>query len=247
MQWFRTRRGQRLVAVSLVVLALVLGGAGAALAAQMEEGEVYRLAAGEVVADDLYVSAGEIYIDGTVEGDLVAFGGYIEVNGEVTGDLISSGGGIVVNGKVGDDVRAAGAGIRINGSVGDDLLVAGGGTAPGAPPFPMQIDGRQIEQGVWVSSDATVGGDAYLVGGTGGNGRQGRREFVHGHEPSHLERRCGRRCAALWEYHRRQSRRHGGRHVDLYGLTNRLPCPKGWRRQSSRKRRLWRRQPLSQP
>ena len=48
---------------------------------------VFRLPAGEIVQDDLYVTGGEIYIDGNVEGDLVAFGGYIEVNGNVTGDV----------------------------------------------------------------------------------------------------------------------------------------------------------------
>ena len=167
MQRSRNRRGQRLAVVSLLVLTLVLGGAGAALAAEMASGDVFRLESGQIVADDLYVTGGEIYIDGKVEGDLIAFGGVIEVNGEVTGDVIAAGGEVVINGTVGDDVRASGAGVRINGSVGDDLLAAGGGGGPGMPPFPVQIGNRQVQQGVWVGSDATVGGDAYIVGGTG--------------------------------------------------------------------------------
>lgn len=167
MQPARNWRGQRVAAVGLVVLALVLGAAGAALAAEMVSSDVYRLESDQTVADDLYVTGEEIYIDGKVEGDLIAFGGFVEVKGEVTGDVIAAGGEVVIDGTVGDDARVAGAGIRINGRIGDDLLAAGGGSGPGMPPFPMQVGDRQVQQGVWVSSDATVGGDAYIVGGAG--------------------------------------------------------------------------------
>ncbi len=46
-----------------------------------EDGEVYRLKAGETLSDDLYVFGREIIIDGTVDGDVIAFGGIIEING----------------------------------------------------------------------------------------------------------------------------------------------------------------------
>ena len=167
MRQSRTYRNRKLIAVSLVVATLALGSMGVALAAEMASGDVYRLDAGQTIEDDLYVTAGEVYIDGKVEGDLIVAGGYIEINGEVTSDLIAAGGGIVVNGKVGDDARIAGGGIDINGSIGDDLMAAGGGTAPGAPPMPFRAGNHQIQQGVRVSSDAQVGGDAYLVGGMG--------------------------------------------------------------------------------
>src|SRR5690606_22801043 len=119
---------------------------GSALAAETASGEVYRLAAGEVIEDDLYVGAGELYSDGTTEGDLIATGGYIEINGVVTGDAIMAGGGIHLNGAVQDDVRAAGAGVTISGTIGDDLVAAGGGGQPFV--FPFQVNGRTIEQGV---------------------------------------------------------------------------------------------------
>lgn len=138
----------------------VRGGAG--------EDDVFRLPAGEVVHDDLYVGAREIYIDGIVEGDLVAAGGYIEVNGEVTQDAILAGGGIVINGRVGDDARIAGGSVTIAGAVADDLFVAGGGPFwPGAPAVPFRIGTRVIVPGVQLASSATVGGDAYIVGGQG--------------------------------------------------------------------------------
>lgn len=147
---------------------LVLALAGVALAAQFEEGEVYRLPAGQVVTDDLYVTAGEIYIDGVVEGDLVAAGGIIEINGEVTEDVLAAGASIAVNGRVGDDVRAAGAGITVAGSVGDDVLLAGGGSgAQGMPVWPIQIGGRTVEQGVRILDSAEIGGDAIVAGGRG--------------------------------------------------------------------------------
>jgi cytoskeletal protein CcmA (bactofilin family) len=131
-------------------------------------GDLFRLPAGEVINDDLYVGAGEIFIDGTVEGDLVAAGGYIEVNGEVTGDVILAGGGLVINGRVGDDARLAGGGITVAGSIGDDLFIAGGGPGwPGIPAFPMRIGERTIAQGVRVASSATINGDVYVVGGQG--------------------------------------------------------------------------------
>lgn len=130
--------------------------------------DLFRLPAGEVINDDLYVGAGEIFIDGTVEGDLVAAGGYIEVNGEVTGDVILAGGGLVINGRVGDDARLAGGGITVAGAIGDDLFIAGGGPGwPGVPAFPLRIGERTIAQGVRVASSAAVDGDVYVVGGQG--------------------------------------------------------------------------------
>ncbi|MBK8049925.1 MAG: polymer-forming cytoskeletal protein [Anaerolineales bacterium] len=149
------------------VLVLILGLVGFARAAEFGTGDVYELKAGQVVQDDLYVSAGEIRIDGDVEGDLIAFGGTIVVNGNVRGDLMAAGGSIEVNGTVADDVRAAGAGITINGSVGDDLVAAAGGQVGAGFSYPMVVNGQSIQQGLFLTKDAVVNGDAYLVGGTG--------------------------------------------------------------------------------
>ena len=140
---------------------------GTALAAEVASGDTYHLPRGEVIDDDFYVSGGEVIIDGTVNGDLVAAGGYVEVNGVVTGDLIAAGGAVVLTGAVQDDARLAGGGIIVSGSVGDDLFVAGGGGWPGGFAIPMTIGDRTISQGVQLMPDASVGGDAYAVGGQG--------------------------------------------------------------------------------
>lgn len=155
-----------------VGLMLLLSLASVAVAAEVRggegEGEIFRLPTGEVISDDLYVAAEEIFIDGIVEGDLVAAGGYIEVNGRVAGDVILTGGGIMINGAIEDDARLAGGGITIAGAISDDLFVAGGGPFwPGGPAMPIRVGERSIAGGVQLANSASVGGDAYIVGGEG--------------------------------------------------------------------------------
>jgi hypothetical protein len=152
--------------IVVVLVGLLIGVlTGSATAAEIVGGETYRLPAGEVIEDDLYVGASEIYIDGTIEGDLIAAGGYIEINGTVTGDAIVAGGGIKLNGEVQDDVRAAGAGIEVMGTIGDDFVAAAGG-GPGFM-IPIQFEGQTVEPGIHLADNAQVGGDALLAGGTG--------------------------------------------------------------------------------
>lgn len=159
------RRPWMSIGVALLAIILLVG---TALAAELASGDVYHLPAGETVENDLYVTAGEVIIDGTVKGDLVTAGGYIEINGEVTEDLLAAGGGIVINGIIGDDVRAAGAGVTLNGQVADDFIAMGGGVvAPGVPDFPIPIGDRSVTMGVFVNPGAVVGGDVYIAGGTG--------------------------------------------------------------------------------
>ncbi|RIK36008.1 MAG: hypothetical protein DCC55_28625 [Chloroflexi bacterium] len=170
-RWLRGR-GRIYVWPLLVAALIVLAFTIPAVAAEVRSGEgeedIFRLPAGEVINDDLYVGAREIYIDGIVEGDLVAAGAYIEVNGEVTEDAILAGAGIVINGRVGDDARLAGASVTVAGAIADDLFVAGGGPVwPGVPAFTFRAGAHTIVPGVQIASSASVGGDAYVVGGQG--------------------------------------------------------------------------------
>ena len=125
--------------------------------------DIYRLAAGEVIADDLYVAASEIYIDGTVEGDLIAGGNTIVINGTVTGDALLAAASIQLNGEIAGDMRAAGAAVGIAGTIGEDLLAAGGG----GTSFPIPATNQNIDPGVRLADSAQVGGDAVLGGGAG--------------------------------------------------------------------------------
>jgi len=83
--------------------------------------------ADEVINDDLYITAGEIVMNGTVNGDLIAFGQTITINGTVNGDLMAAGQTVVINGEVTDDARIAGSGLQVGDQavIGGDLLAAG--------------------------------------------------------------------------------------------------------------------------
>lgn len=157
-----TRVRWRLPVLMAVALALIFGGR--ALAAEVYGGDRFYLAAGEVLEDDLYISAQEIVIDGTVAGDVIAAGGLMAVNAVVTGDLIAAGGSVVVAGTVEDDVRVAGGAVDVNGAIGGDLVAAGGG---GDWSMPMTIGGRQVAPGIRMTDSARIGGDAYIAGGEG--------------------------------------------------------------------------------
>ena len=68
----------RWLVLTLVVF-LAVAVSGAALSAELSDDEIYTVAQGEVVDDDLYVGANEIYINGIVKGDLIAGAQYIEI------------------------------------------------------------------------------------------------------------------------------------------------------------------------
>lgn len=157
----RTRH-YRVWALLAVIAALLLSGS--ALAAEIGSGDVYRLGAGQVVSDDLVVTAREIYIDGTVKGDLVALGQYVEVNGTVEGDLMAAAAEVRIGGTVTDDVRVAGVGTIISGTIGDDLFAAAGGGEGGV--YPITINGRSIQQGLQILSGANIGGTVYVGAGS---------------------------------------------------------------------------------
>ena len=157
----------RVASIAVLGLLLLAATVSGATAATLAGDDVYRLPAGQVLEDNLYVMAGEIIIDGVLDGDLVAMGGYIEVNGEIRGDVLAMGGGIVLNGPVTGDVRIAGGGLTLNGDIGGDLVSAGGGAAPGVLAFPLELNGRQIQQGTLLAARASVGKDALMAGGAG--------------------------------------------------------------------------------
>lgn len=90
-------------------------------------GDVVVIAADEVIDDDVYISAGEFTLEGTIKGDLVVAGGTIIINGSVGGDLIAAGQSIIINGSVADDARIAGAVLYVGekATIGGDLVSAG--------------------------------------------------------------------------------------------------------------------------
>ncbi len=112
-----------LALVALLTLTIVTP----ARAFEARTGEDVVIAAGEVIEDDLYVSAATFTLDGTVKGDLAVAAQTITINGTVEGDLMAAGQAVIINGTVMDDVRISGATLFVGegASIGDDLLSAG--------------------------------------------------------------------------------------------------------------------------
>ncbi|MFZ5878246.1 MAG: hypothetical protein ACOY0R_02635 [Chloroflexota bacterium] len=130
-----------------VLLALVsLVFATPARAFDGRAGQDVTIGADEVIEDDLYVSAENFTLKGTVMGDLIVVGALITIDGSVEGDLIAAGQAIVINGTVTDDVRMAGAAMQVNDGavIGDDMVAAG----------------ASIE----VKAGSTIGGEAVVAG-----------------------------------------------------------------------------------
>lgn len=155
-----TRTSHRRVAALIGgIMALFLIGSAFAQGGD----DVYRLAAGEVYDDDLYITANEVYIEGTVRGDLIASGAYVEVSGTVEGDMNAAGAYVAISGTVQDDVRVAGAGVQVTGQVGDDIYAAAGG-GPGGGPV-VNSGSPQVPAGIEIADSTTIGGSANLFGG----------------------------------------------------------------------------------
>ena len=116
--------------LALVILTLLLVGlitASTAWAVETRSGDSVVIGPDEVLEDDLYVTANNVVIDGTIRGDLVAFGQSIAVDGTVEGDLIGAAQAVQIGGTVEDDVRIAGQTLLLDegAEVEDDLIAAG--------------------------------------------------------------------------------------------------------------------------
>jgi cytoskeletal protein CcmA (bactofilin family) len=112
-----------LAIIALLTLTIVTP----ARAFEARTGEDVVIAAGEVIEDDLYVTAATFTLDGTVKGDLAVAAQTITINGTVEGDLMAAGQAVIINGTVMDDVRISGATLFVGerASIGDDLFGAG--------------------------------------------------------------------------------------------------------------------------
>ena len=149
------------VALTLLILLLT---ASTATAAELITQTTYRLPAGQTIADDLYVSANEVYINGTVDGDLIATASYVEINGTVTGDVLLAAIGAKISGEVGQTVRMAAGGVEITGRIGRDLALFTSGGA--GFDIPLNVANQQVVQGLTLHPEAEIGGDVLLSAGT---------------------------------------------------------------------------------
>ncbi|MBI4672107.1 MAG: polymer-forming cytoskeletal protein [Chloroflexi bacterium] len=99
----------RLVGLIGLCLIVLLGVATPSVyAADFRSGTRVVIGSDQVINDDLYVTADEIIIDGTIKGDVYAFGGTVTINGTVDRDVIAGAQTVIVNGAVGDTARVGG-------------------------------------------------------------------------------------------------------------------------------------------
>lgn len=160
---------------AVVALGALLLSAVPVGAAQPRTGETVIIPAGEVVDDDLVVSAQRFVLNGQVRGDLLVLAESVEINGTVDGDVAAAAAGVVINGTVKDDARIAGQVLTLTSSaqVGDDLMGVGGSleTRPGSVVGGgVMFGGLQALLHGKVAQDIVFGGQALELGGVvGGN------------------------------------------------------------------------------
>ena len=99
----------KILSILALVLLLAFTFIRHASAFDGRSGDRVVIGAEEVIDDDLYVTAQEFILDGTVNGDVIAFAQTVTVNGRVDGDLMSAAQTVVVNGEVTGSVRVAGS------------------------------------------------------------------------------------------------------------------------------------------
>jgi cytoskeletal protein CcmA (bactofilin family) len=126
-RWLRRPRAMAVVLSSFCVLLALPGGAGAqethlrVVGQHAYQRQIYTLQKDEIVKNDLYVVAGRVRIDGTIDGDLVAAGESVDVDGTVTGDVIAFTKNLRVKGKVDGSVRVFASSLVLSGPVGRNV------------------------------------------------------------------------------------------------------------------------------
>jgi hypothetical protein len=131
------------------------------------------LPAGEVHEGWYFAGAGQVSIQGTINGDAYIAGGVVEVDGTINGQLIVAGGQVTVSGNVTDRIFAGGGSIRIAGKTGKSVVAAGGTVVIGKDAVVgenLLAAGGNIQVYGTVDREARVaGGEIELTGVVKGN------------------------------------------------------------------------------
>lgn len=152
----RTRKTRFSVFALLAVCigVLVLTAAPMAEAADFRSGERVVIDASTVINDDLFVTADEVVIDGTVKGDVYALATTLTINGTVEHDVLAGAQTMIINGTVGDTLRAGAQAIRL----GDKANIARSALIGG-----MALE---TKPGSSIGHDLLFGAYQALLGGT---------------------------------------------------------------------------------
>ena len=143
----------KFISIFSLITLLALTFATPAYAFDGRSGENVVIKANEVIEDDVYVTANNFVLEGTVKGDLIVFGQTITINGTVDGDLIAAGQTVIINGTVTDDARIAGAVLQI----GETATIGGDVVAGGAS--------LETQEGSVIEGELVVGAGQVLLNG----------------------------------------------------------------------------------
>jgi cytoskeletal protein CcmA (bactofilin family) len=138
------------------------------LGGKVRAGGQVTIAADETVPGNLYVSGGQIRVEGVIEGDLVVAGLQVTLPGEVQGDVVAGTGNLDISGDVGGSIRAGAGQVTLGGSVEGDLAV-------GTGQVTVTTSGRVGEDFIFGSGQATMDGEVAgdVLGSTGNYVRRG--------------------------------------------------------------------------
>lgn len=173
-----------------IIIALVLSFllitslVGAALALEIREGGNSKVAANEVIDDDVILSGASVTMDGTINGDLIVTASTVTINGTVNGSVVLVAQSAMINGKINGTIYGAAASLTLgaNAAVKRNLIYAGASV--------------KTEKGSTVGRDAMLAGYQLLLNGEVGrdvkaaagavelNGKVGRDVQVDVGEPS---------------------------------------------------------------
>lgn len=156
--------GKKRLIFSLLIFLLLILLPAAGLAAEYRTAERIIVGRNERVTDDLFIGAGDITVEGEVDGDLFVWGGQVRIDGRINGDVMAVGGNLYINGQVSDDIRVAGGNVQISGRVGDDLMVGAGNC--------------KIFEGASVKGDLMAGAGMLTIAGKVGSVKAGVGELI---------------------------------------------------------------------
>ncbi|MBI5052189.1 MAG: polymer-forming cytoskeletal protein [Chloroflexi bacterium] len=116
----------KIIIALLLSSVLVTSLVGAALALEIREGGNSKVAANEVIDDDVILSGESVTMDGTINGDLIASGLTVTINGTVNGSVILAAQSATINGKINGTIYGAATSLVLgaNASVKRNLIYA---------------------------------------------------------------------------------------------------------------------------
>ena len=149
------------VVVGVAVAALAIGLVPS-FATEFRSGGSVFIPEGTTVGDELYVSGGDVSVNGSVSGDLLAVGGRISTPGTIGRSACLAGGNVDVGGKVGGNLRAAGGYVTVSGTIADNASIFGGTIIL---PKTAEIKRDLQAGGGSISFDGKVGRHLRVIGG----------------------------------------------------------------------------------